>query len=384
MDRYDFETVIDRRTSGSLKWDKYAGRDILPMWVADMDFAAPPEVVEAIRQRSAHPVFGYTRPTPAVVESVLHYLETVHRWKVQPEWLVWLPGLVPALAVGARAIGEPGDGVLTHTPIYPPFLTVPPQAGRRLQAVPLRQVGGQWRFDWQEMERAIDHRTRLFFFCNPHNPTGRVFNRRELEELAEFAVRHDLVICADEVHCDLILDPVRHIPLATIDAEMANRTVTLLAPSKTFNVPGLACAYAVIPETGLRKRFLRAADGLLPEINPFGFTACQAAYNHGWPWHQALLEVLRGNRDRLYESLGQQCPEIPLLPMEATYLAWLDVRAYRWTDPVAHLEKHGLGLSDGRYFGAPGWLRLNFGCPRAILEEGLRRLIAACHAAERI
>lgn len=369
----DFNTVIDRRGSDSIKWRRYAGRDILPLWVADMDFAAPPAVVSALQQRIAHPVFGYAHPWPSLTESVLAHLESEYNWRIDGEWIVWLPGLVSGLNIACHAVE--GD-VLTATPIYPPFLSAPRLSGRNLHCVDLAETGDGWRWDQDALQAATTETSRLFLLCHPHNPVGRCWTLAELLELAEYAERNDLIVCSDEIHCGLILDTDKqHIPFASLSPEAARRSITLMAPSKTFNIPGLGCAFAVIPDTALRRRFLRAMDGIVPHVNVLGLVACEAAYRDCADWHRELLAILRANRDRVEAAVRSQAG-LRMQHVEATYLAWIDVRGLGLENPHAHFEAHGLGLSDGRDFGAPGWLRLNFGCPPATLDEALRRLEA--------
>ncbi len=373
-----FDTPIDRRGSDSFKWGKYAGRDILPLWVADMDFAAPPAVLAALHRRIEHGVFGYGGPWPSLTESVLAHLQGEYGWSIEPEWLVWLPGLVTGLNVACRAV----DGeVLTATPIYPPFLSAPHFSGRKLNRVELARDNNRWHWDMAALQLATTAATRLFLFCHPHNPVGRCWSRDELLALADYAERHDLVVCSDEIHCGLILDAdKRHIPFASLSPAAAQRSITLLAPSKTFNIPGLGCAFAVIPNPALRRRFEQAMHGIVPHVNVLGLAACEAAFRHGGDWHRELIAYLRGNRDRVAATMAS-LPGVRMAPVEATYLAWIDVRDLRLAKPAAHFEAHGIGLSDGADFGAPGWLRLNFGCPRATLDEALSRFERAVRAA---
>ena len=372
-----FDEVIDRRDSDSEKWRKYAGRDILPLWVADMDFAAPPPVLEALHRRIDHGVFGYGGPWPGLVASVLAHLEGEYDWRIEPEWIVWLPGLVTGLNVACRAVE--GD-VLTATPIYPPFLSAPRLSGRVLHRVELA-FDGRWQWDKTALEAASTATTRLFLLCHPHNPVGRCWSREELAMLADYAERHDLVVCSDEIHCGLVLDDdKRHIPFASLSPAAARRTITLMAPSKTFNIPGLGCAFAVIADPTLRRAFIRAQQGIVPHVNVLGLAAAEAAYSHGGEWHAELLDYLRGNRERVIVAVDAE-KRAKMGPVEATYLAWIDVRELGLADPSAHFEAHGLGLSNGADFGAPGWLRLNFGCPRATLDEALARFAKACRAA---
>ena len=384
---FDFDHPPERRGTDSQKWQKYAGRDVLPMWVADMDFRAPPAVIEALQRRVADGVYGYARPVPSQVAAVVETLSQLHGWTIDPEWIVWLPGLVVGLNVTATAAAGPGEEILCLTPVYPPFMSAPRNVGRVPVTVPLAYATASrtWEIDWDALERAVTPRTRAFFLCNPHNPVARVFRRDELEKLAEFCVRHRLVLCSDEIHCDLILEPgLRHIPTGTLGGAIAQQTITLIAPSKTYNIPGLGTALAIIPNPDLRRRFVHATQGIVAEVNVLGFTACEAAFRHCEPWRQALLERLRRNRDLVLRAVADTMPGARIeAPIEATYLAWINVADLGLKDPIAHFEAHGVGLSEGRFFGAaPGsHVRLNFGCPESTLREGLRRLHAGAVAA---
>lgn len=383
---YDFDTQPDRAGTGALKWEKYAGRDVLPLWVADMDFRCAPEILQALDARTAHGVFGYTLPYSAVVDAVLGYLERVHGFAAKAEWLVWLPGVVPALNVAARAYGEPGDALITCTPVYPPFLSCGPWQGKELVASPLQYRDGEWTFDFEDMERRITPRVKTFILCSPHNPVGRVYRADELRALVAFCERHDLVLISDEIHCDLIYPGQRHTMTATLGEEIAQRVVTLNAPSKTYNIPGLSCAYAVIPNPKLRTAFQQAARGFITEVNAYGYTGCAAAYREGEPWRRALMETLTANRDYLYEFVAQRLPGLELRQsMEATYLAWLNVEGLIGRgvgDAQGFFVRHGVGLSPGADFGDPRYLRLNFGCPRSMLTEALERMASAVTSLE--
>ncbi len=374
---FDFDRGVDRRGGDSLKWNKYAGRDILPLWVADMDFAAPPAVLAALEGRIAQGCLGYPEPWPALVDTLLRYLQREYAWSIDPEWLVWLPGLVTGLNLACRTVE---GGVMTATPVYPPFLSAPRLSGRDLIRVPLRLSEGCWRWDFAAMEAALAFDTRLLLLCHPHNPVGRAWSRDELEALAEFCRRHDLSVCSDEIHCDLILEDQRHhIPLAMIDADMARRCITLMAPSKTYNIPGLGCAFAVIADAPLRRRFTGVMRGIVPDVNVLGLTATQAAYRDCDEWRAALLDVLRENRDRV-EAAVAAIPGLAMTHVEATYLAWIDARDLKVDDPAGFFEAAGVGLSRGSDFGLPGWVRLNFGCPRGLLDSALERMKSACSA----
>ncbi len=373
-----FDKLIDRRDSDAIKWGKYAGRDILPMWIADMDFAAPPAIITALQKRIEHGVFGYGHPSAALVEAILTHLESEYSWRIEAEWLIPLPGLVSGLNLACRAVD--GD-VLTATPIYPPFLSAPRLAGRQLSRAELAFANGHWKWNKNALNFGLTAATRLFLFCHPHNPVGRCWSREELLDLAAFAETNDLVVCSDEIHCGLVLDAdKRHIPFASLSPEAARRSITLMAPSKTYNIPGLCCSFAIIPDPGLRRRFLNAMEGIVPHVNVLGLTACEAAYRDCADWHEELIVYLRENRDRVIAAVNAK-KGLKMAKPEASYLAWIDVRALKLANPVAHFEAHGIGLSDGADFGAPGWVRLNFGCPRSVLDEALQRFSAGCDAA---
>jgi cystathionine beta-lyase len=380
MSQFDFETVIERRGGDSIKWNKYAGRDVLPLWVADMDFAAPPAVIEALHRRVDQGCLGYGAPTPDVVDAVLADLDRRYGWRVAPESLVWLPGVVTALNVACRAVE---GGVITATPVYPPFLSAPRLSGRELAQVPLRLAGGRWTWDFAAMEAAVHGGTKLLLLCHPHNPVGRAWDERELGELAAFCRRHALTVCSDEIHCGLVLDEERaHVPFALVEgerSELAERCITLMAASKTYNIPGLACAFAVIPNAELRRRFCATMRGIVPDANVLGFVATAAAYRDCEDWHRELLAVLRANRDRVAKTVAA-IPQLSMTHVEATYLAWIDVRRLGVDNPQHFFETAGVGLSEGADFGLPGWLRLNFGCPPATLEAALERMMLACSA----
>ena len=372
---FDFDTVIDRRCTGSEKCEKYAGKDIIPMWVADMDFRSPPAVIEALRRRTEHGVFGYTKASPEVVDAVVGMLERDFGWKIDPAWLVWLPGLVSGLNVTCRSVGEAGDDVLTLVPVYPPFLSAPRFSGRGLVRVPMHENANRWGIDFKRLEAALTPRMRLFMLCNPHNPVGRVFDLAELQGLAELSLRHGLIVCADEIHCGLVLDPEkRHLPFAALGPEVAERTITLMAPSKTFNLAGLGCSFAVIPSESLRRCFVQAKAGIVPMINPYGYLAAEVAYRDCEEWRRALIDYLRGNRDTLDEALKRMPGGLSMAAVEGTYLAWIDIRQAGLDEPVRFFEEAGVGLQDGREFSGPGFVRLNFGCPRSVLKEALNRM----------
>ena len=375
---YDFTTCPDRRGTGSLKWERHAGRDVLPMWVADMDFVSAPEIIAALQERAAHGVFGYTIPPKSTVEAALEYLQARHGVTATAEQIVWFPGLVPALNVACRAFVQPGEEVLTCTPVYPPFLSAPEHAGVGLRTVDLVENNGMWDIDFDALESAVTPRTKLFILCNPHNPVGRVFPEAAVARLADLCQKHSLVLISDEIHCDLVLDDAPHVSGLKFPVP---KTVAMFAPSKTFNLAGLACAFLVIPDAATRRTFQHAARGLITEVNAFGYTGCEVALRHGWPWRDQLLDVLRANRDHVEKFIATSLPGIRTWHVEATYLSWLDARELHLPNAAKFFEDHGVGLSDGVPFGAPaGFLRLNFGCPRTQLDEALNRMAQALHS----
>lgn len=378
---FDFDTPLPLADNPrSWKWGRYAGRDVIPMWVADMDFAAPPPVLEALQQAVTDGHFGYTSASTSQYEAVCDYMHRQYGWAVEPDWIVWLPGLVCGLNIAVRAYTAPDEAVYTATPIYPPFLSAPKLAQRPLTTIGLEQRGATWGWDFDAVAQTLP-RHKLWMLCHPHNPVGRAWHDDELAQIAELVERNDMLLCSDEIHCDLILTPGRrHRPIASLSPEIAHRTVTLMAPSKTFNIPGLAASFAVIPNAALRHRFNATMAGIVPHINVLGLVAMEAAFSHCETWRQALLDVLRRNAVRV-ESVIAGLPGLTTTPVEATYLAWIDcrdwMRQHAIDDPCTHFERAGLVLSDGRDFGAPGFVRLNFGCPATTLETGLSRLAGA-------
>lgn len=374
---FNFDTPIDRRDTGSVKWNRYRGRDVIPMWVADMDFACAPAIVEALHRRVDHGIFGYADVPPELVEVIADSLARDHGWQVEADWIVWLPSLVVGLNAVSRAFAAPGEDILTATPIYPPFLSAPAHAGCNAVRVPMREDGATWRWDFDALERAIGPRARMLLLCNPHNPTGRVFTREELAALAEICLRRDLVLCSDEIHCGLILDPdKRHIPVAALDPAIAARTVTLMSASKTFNLPALGCAWAIVSDPALRAQLRKAMAGIVHHVGLMGYVATLAAYRDSRDWQAALLDYLRGNRDLVEKEIGA-IPSLRIRHAEATYLSWIDATRLPVNNPVEFLEEAGVGLYDGALFGAPGYLRLNFACPRDLLAKALARITDA-------
>ena len=372
-----FDREVDRRGTNAIKWDRYLGRDVLPFWVADMEFETPDFILDALRVRVDHGIMGYTRTPATLVAAFQAWLERNYGWTVPKEWLVWIPGVVPGLNLSAMAVGNPGDSLLIPTPVYYPFLSVPANSERQSMEVPMSKSRGKWEMDFDALDAAVEPHTRLVMIANPQNPTGRCYTTDELLQLARFAERHDLVICSDEIHCALLLDPkARHIPVASLGSDVAARTISLFAATKTYNMPGLSCAVAVIPDADLRARFSAARRGLAPLIGPLAFAASEAAFKDRSGWLEALLDYLRENHRRLLDAAGARMTSV-----EGTYLAWIDVRNLGLDNPGEHFESFGLGLSDGAAFAGPGFVRFNFACSRALLERGLDRYRRAVEAA---
>ena len=378
---YDFDTIIDRKASDSAKWHFY-NEDVLPMWVADMDFRSPEPILRAMHERVDHGVFGYGGLTAKLREVICERMARLYNWEIHPEAVVSLPGLVCGLNVVSRAIGDRGDGALVNTPVYPPFLSAPLNQDRELHSAPLAKTerNGQlfYGLDTDAFAQAIRPNTRLFILCNPHNPTGRAYTRTELTQMAELSLRHNLVICSDEIHCDLLLDGTQHIPLASLAPEIGERTITLMAPSKTFNVPGLGCSLAIIPNADLRRQMQKASNGIVPHVNLLGYAAAVAAYTECQDWLDALRVYLTANRNLVVNYITQQLPQLRVTVPEATYLAWIDCResGIDGNPQKFFLEHAKVALNDGVAFGAEGegFVRLNFGCPRALLEQGLESM----------
>jgi cysteine-S-conjugate beta-lyase len=370
----DFADCPDRRGTGSEKWDRWQDRDLLPLWVADMDFRSPECVLDAIRARVDHGVFGYTHEPPGFAPALADHLAARHDWQIEPEWVVGTPGVVTALATTARLLAAADDEILTFTPVYPPFLFLPGLAGTRCLRVPLAQEAKRWAIDWDAVRAAITPNTKLFWLCHPHNPTGTVFERSDLVRLADIAEDRGLTVVSDEIWCDLLLDQDRrHVPFASLDHPAARRAITLLAPSKTWNLAGLGCAAAIVPEARLRRDWRAAGGGLVPMVNPLGYAAAEAAWRQGEPWRLRLLDVVRRHCKRVVEVVAE-IPGLSCVPPQATYLVWIDCRGTGIANPQQACEAAGLGPSDGREFGAPGFIRLNVACPADRLEEALRRL----------
>lgn len=359
----------------------FGTNDLLPMWVADMDFEVAGPILEAIKKRAGHGVFGYTVKPESYHEALVEWMKKRHGWKIKKEWLAYAPGVVPAVHLSIMAFSHPGDSVLVNSPVYYPFYSAIKNTGRQLLVSPLKSDEGRYEMDFDDIERRIDSRTRLFILSNPHNPVGRVWKIKELERLGEICLKHDIKIVSDEIHSDLVFEGYKHIPLASISKEFSMQTITCVAPSKTFNLAGLATA-SVIAEN---KRMLDEYNNALSSVgiglaNTFGIVAFEAAYRYGEEWLEQLLPYLRGNFDYMREFIGKNLPAVKVTELEGTYLAWLDFRGLGMT--VEELKdflykKARVGFEDGSVFGeeGAGFMRVNLACPRSTVEEALNRLL---------
>ena len=378
--RYNFDAINDRINSDSIKWSRY-GKDVIPLWVADMDFVSPEPVVNALQERLVQRIFGYPLRSNELAELICDYLKKKQNWQVSPSEVIYLPGLVAGFNYAVQSFTLPGQGVLVQPPIYYPILLNPVNHRRVLNAAPLVQNGNSYEIDFDALEAAINSQTRLFILCNPHNPVGRVFSRIELERMAEICLRRGLIICSDEIHCDLILGGKKHISIAGLSPEIARNTVTLISPSKTFNITGLHFGAAIIQEVELIKRWKEATIGLNPGVNILGQAAAIAAYRNGGEWLGQVLQYLRGNLAFLKSFIKQSIPAIKTTELDATYLAWLDCRALQLAEKPGEffLRQAKVALSEGSDFGlgGEGFARLNFACPRSILQQALVRMSKA-------
>jgi cystathionine beta-lyase len=374
--RYDFDEVVERRGSWSTRWEKYPPH-VIPLWVADTDFRAPPPVLEALRRRVEHGILGYGAPPEALRDALVERLWRLYRWRVEKDWVVFVPGVVPGLHLAARHLMRPDQRALVPVPVYHHLKRAPALANRAHSEVPMVLSGGRWVWDESALAAAVRPDSRLLFLCNPQNPGGTIFTRAELERLAAFAERHDLLICSDEIHADILLDEGKpHVPVASLSREASRRAVTLLSPNKAFGFPGAGCAFAVIEDAGLRRAFSSDHHATIHDASVFGYEAALAAYRECGEWLQAQLAYLRVNRD-LVESRVAALPRLKLAHVEATYLAWIDAAGLGVADPYRHFLDAGVALSPGAQFGDGRFVRLNFGTRRGLLEQALQRIAAA-------
>lgn len=385
--KYDFDSVISRKNTNCFKWDLagkiFKSEEALPMWVADMDFAAAPEIAAAIQGRASHSIYGYAARPDSFNGSLIKWAKKRHGFEIQNDWICFSPGIVPALAIAVLAYTAPGDRVMIQTPVYPPFFSVVRDQNRELIENALVLENGHYRIDFDDFEKKASSGVKMFLLCSPHNPAGRVWTREELSKMSEICLKHNIIVISDEIHSDIIYTGHKHICTASLSNDISNQTVTLMSPSKTFNITGLAISSAIISNEKLRLPFKKITENLhIDQTNVFGVTAFEAAYAHGEPWLDELLKYLEGNIEYMSSFLSKNLPEAGFIKPDGTFLAWLDFKKFNL--PQKELceritLKGRLALNDGTTFGTDGegFMRLNFGCPRATLEEGLKRLVKA-------
>ncbi|CAH0997860.1 Cystathionine beta-lyase PatB [Emticicia aquatica] len=372
---YDFDELIDRTNTDSFKWDKYKDRDIIPLWVADMDFKAAPPILKALENVTKQGVIGYWHTPDELVDVVVKRLEERHNWKIQKDWIVWLPGLVPGLTLSCLVVGDDGDEIMTTVPVYGPFMKAPDAAKKKLVKVQMKLENNRWTLDFDAIKAAITPRTKMFMLCNPYNPAGTVFTQTELQTLADICIEHNIVICSDEIHCDLILDETKkHISIATLSKEAENQTITLLSPSKTFNIAGLGCSFAVIPNDEIRSKYANLRYILEPMNSAYAYQSALAAYRDCGEWEKQLLTYLRKNHAFVLQEMNA-FKGFSMQPLEATYLAWIDTRESGIENIAEVLENAGVGVSEGGFFfDGKGFIRLNFGTQMRRLEAAIWRM----------
>lgn len=367
-----FDTLINRSDMSSDKWSKYP-ENVIPMWVADMDFDSPDCIKEALNQRVNKGVYGYTHTPKSLVKAIQSHLSTRYGWDVSAAHLVHLPGLVCALHLSVRVYSNEGDGIVVPGPVYYHLTKAPALSGRDLLNVDMVIQNGRWVPDMVQFEAACANpKSKMILLCNPHNPGGTVYTKAELLSIHALAKKYDLVVVSDEIHCDLILDDLPHVPFASLNKDAANRTIILMAPSKTFNIAGLGYAFAVIENAQLRQAFNKERAGLIPSPNMLGLVAATAAYEEGREWHGELLAYLKSNRDLLAKRIA--ATPLTMVHLEATYLAWIDASALSLDNPYQFFVDAGVGVSDGKDFGNSSYVRLNFGCPQSVLDQAMTRI----------
>ncbi len=384
MARYNFDKIINREGTHCIKWDArkrvFGSEDILPMWVADMDFETPEFIVDAIRKRSEHPVFGYSFRGNPYFHAITGWMKRRHRWNIKKEWISFSPGVVAGLTCAIQAFSEPGDGIIVQPPVYYPFFNSVKGTGRKIVENPLKRKNERYYFDLEDLHAKRDKKTKILILCNPQNPGGMVWTKEEVKGLAGFCLENNILIISDEIHSDLVFSAYKHTPVASLSEEIALNTITCMAPSKTFNIAGLASSVVIIPDKEKFEQYEQAMGvGHLNMGNIFGTVALEAAYTHGDKWVDHLVRYLEDNYLFLENYIKKEIPGIKGMKPEGTYLAWLNFQEYGMNDKELSeyiLKNARIGLNNGAKFGTggDGWMRLNFGCPRRVLEEGLNRL----------
>ncbi len=393
--KYDFDTVIERRNTDSTKWcnlkSRFGSEDVLPMWVADMDFPIAKPITEALRKRTEHEVYGYTYPRPSLIHAIVHRMQQRYGWRVKAEWIVFTPGVVPALAAAVRAFTHPGDEVILQDPVYHPFWALVAQSGCVAASNPLKVNDGHYEMDFDDLEKRfakrqnVKPRVRAMVLCNPHNPVGRVWTRDEIVSAGEIVVKNGAVMISDEVHCEVLYSGHKHTPFASISEAFAENSVVCMAASKSFNLAGLAASTIIIPNERLRDLFQAARASVLPQPDVFGFVALETAWREGDEWLEQMLAYLEKNRDFMLDFFARRIPRIKVIKPEGTYLVWLDCRALGLDNESLQKffrEKAKIGLDEGYIFGpaGTGFQRMNIACPRATLEEALTRIERAVNS----
>jgi cystathionine beta-lyase len=388
--RYDFDKRIDRTNKASYKWDqseKLFGRpDILPLWVADMDFEAPQEVIESITRRAEQGIYGYTIRTQGFYDAIVGWLSRRHEWKIEQDWITSSPGVVPALSIAVQVFTEPGDGIILQSPVYYPFYDVIKMNGRIVVDNPLQLKDGRYTIDYELLERQARDGAKMLLLCSPHNPGGRVWTREELERIGEICTKYQLLVISDEIHQDLVFSGHKHIPYASLSETLAQSSITCITPSKTFNLAGLQAASVIIPNEEIRRRYNTLLKTLSLHMESyFGLTATESSYTHGDDWLDQLLPYLEGNLDYLLEFAKKNLPNVKVIKPDGTYLVWIDCTAISNNPQELKqlmFEKAGVAFSEGSVFGkqGAGYLRINIACPRSTLAEALERFTLAVNS----
>lgn len=372
MKRFDFDTPVNRKGTCCEKWDEQGG-DFIPLWVADMDFKSPEPILEAVKNRMDHGVFGYTEYDWELTDTIVDYYKKYYGCEIDPEWIVWVPSVMPGANIACRCAG---GKIMYNTPMYPHIRRLPEEAHCPYQEIPLCKKDGIYTFDMEAMEAELERDVKAFVLCNPHNPVGRVFTKEELEEIVEFCEKHDLLLISDEIHSQLIFEGT-HIPAFMISEKAKMRSITLTSAAKTYNIPAIPFAFAIIPDEEIRKRYKDIAKGLFATPDALTAKAVKAAYTQCDDWREALIHYLKENRDYLEERISG-IPGLKVNHNEATYLSWIDATGLNVDNPWEFFRKEaGVNFSNGEDFGYPGYLRLNFGCTKALLKEALDKVEGA-------
>ena len=393
--RYDFDEVCDRKNTGCVKWDNvrtmFGSEEVIPMWVADMDFPVAQPIIEALQKRAGHRFYGYTQPDPSVIEAVVDRMQRKFDWKIEPEWIVFTPGVVPALHIAVRSLTHPGDEIILQEPVYYPFFPAIRSSGCQVVTNNLRLSNDRYEMDYADLESKflpktgmmpMPNRIKALILCNPQNPVGRHWSKEEITRLGEIVIRNGSIVVSDEIHCEILYRGYKHTPFASISEEFAQNSIVCMAPSKTFSLAGLGTSTIIIPNKKLRAEYVNTRAGILPGPNLFGYTALEAAYRYGDEWLEQVLDYLQGNLEFLTDYFGKKIPRIKVIQPQGTYLVWLDCRKLGLDDLSLRSfmrEKAKVGLDDGFLFGnsGKGFQRMNIACPRSILSEALQRIESA-------